>query len=105
MKYLKYTAVAFIASIILSFTGVSALVVELKNITIPIFSGEWMSGFSTKQNWSVQSVMKTRCTDAVSGDGRVIRPEPMRCMVAEIIRHGSQYHKVLMLIGEQIMPI
>lgn len=53
-------------------SGVNAFVVDLRDITIPIFSREWISGIATKQNWSVQSVMKTRCTDDVSGDGRSI---------------------------------
>ncbi|MBS7020855.1 MAG: hypothetical protein KH135_03160 [Firmicutes bacterium] len=72
MKYLKYTCIAFIASLALSCAGVNALVVGLYNVQIPILGNIWTSGIETKQNWGIQEVMKTDATDNVSGDGRVI---------------------------------
>ncbi|MDO5002746.1 MAG: hypothetical protein Q4E39_00760 [bacterium] len=72
MKYLKYTMALFVCAFALTSIGVSASQYTISNITIPAIKGTWISPQKDKSTSSIQRVKKTRCTDNVSGDGRVI---------------------------------
>jgi len=72
MKYLKVSLLLFLISIILFTTGGNAKTISIYEITIPTFSKVWSSSVHTKETFSEQSVKKIKCTDNVSGDGRVI---------------------------------
>lgn len=72
MKYLKISVAVFFIALVFSTINANALIVNLEDITIPIFKGTWISAQKDKDNWSYQYIKKTKCTDDLSGDGRVI---------------------------------
>ncbi|MDD3341768.1 MAG: hypothetical protein PHN72_06250 [Bacilli bacterium] len=71
MKYLKVTLGLFAVALCVSLFNVQAQVKKMVDITIPIFSREYMTkGY--KSTYSYQYIKKTKCQDDVSGDGRTI---------------------------------
>lgn len=73
MKYVKYAFGIFIVTMIMSLSGVSALVVEIVNIQIPIMQMSWVSKEYNKQTTGNQSVMKTQSYDNITHDPRAIK--------------------------------
>lgn len=72
MKYLKITMIIFILATIFSLYNASAAVINFADITIPVFSGRYMSSERQKDNNNQQYMKKIDCTDDISGDGRAI---------------------------------
>ena len=71
MKYLKVTLGLFAVTLCVSIFNVQAQLKELVDITIQMFSIEYMTK-GTKATDSYQYIKKTKCKDDVSGDGRAI---------------------------------
>ena len=72
MKYLKVTFSVFITALVLSTFNVKALVVQIKDVKIPILSGIYMTSQQDKWDTTEQKVKKTKAVDNSSGDGRAI---------------------------------
>lgn len=72
MKYLKITMSLFAVALVFSIFNAQAQVVYLEDITIPIFSGVVTAKSAAKTGFNTQYIKKTKCTDDISGDGRVI---------------------------------
>lgn len=73
MKYLKITLSFLMFSLVLTFFNASAQDVNLVDITIPSFSATTIAKKAGKSDFNTQYIKKTRCTDDISGDGRVIK--------------------------------
>lgn len=74
MKYLKYSfSVMLIAVSMAMFNvNVESFVYKIVDIKIPALSKSWTSRWQYKETNSLQYIKKTKCTDDLSGDGRVI---------------------------------
>ena len=73
MKYLKGSLAIFAIAFVFSVINVNAKqTLTLKDITIPIFSGTYLSTQANKDIDNLQYIKKTSCVDNLSGDGRVI---------------------------------
>lgn len=76
MKYLKITMVLFVIMLCLGTIGVNATqYTQLIDITIPVFSGVFVSKQVDKGNdfLYTQKVKKTAIQDDLSGDGRAVK--------------------------------
>lgn len=73
MKYLKITMALLMASVVLTVVNTQAQAVQLTDVTIPAFSGTTIAKKAGKNGFNTQYIKKTKCTDDLSGDGRVIK--------------------------------
>ena len=74
MKYLKYSFSVMLIAVSMAMFNVNAetFVYKIVDIKIPVFSKAWTSRGQYKETNSLQYIKKTKCTDDLSGDGRVI---------------------------------
>lgn len=73
MKYLKVALALFAVTFVFSIINVNAKqTLGFSGIKIPAFKGDYLSSQRDKGDFSLQYIMKTACTDDLTGDGRVI---------------------------------
>lgn len=78
MKYLKITLTVFLIAFLFSAVSVTAsYVVNITNVKIPAFKGNYISGQKEKSDTGLQYIKKTKCTDDLTGDGLVILARTM----------------------------
>lgn len=73
MKYVKYMTLLLTITTVLAASGVFANSVAIVNLTIPNFSNPVTTGNHNKDNFGVQSAIKTGCTDNLSGNEMAIQ--------------------------------
>lgn len=73
MKYIKYMALLLAITTVLAASGVSAGSVAIVNLTIPNLSHTVTTGNHNKDNFGVQSAVKTGCKDNLSGNEMAIQ--------------------------------